>query len=435
LFAAKPGAILEGPGFLASWSPVTIEGAEIGKVAIAVSTTRLTETRSTLSTVSLITLAGGALVIMFGVLVLLYFTRAVAVRDAQLNDHAANLERRVEQRTCELDERNRGMRIVLDNVAQGFISIDPNGEMAAERSAIVDQWFGKQVGTLADLVRSHSPDFAAWLEVSLAMIRDGFMPLEVCLIQMPRELTANGRSFSVAYSPIMSGSELERLLVIISDVTEQLGRERAERDQRELITVFQRIGSDRHACSDFLEEAAGLIAQLKLPAERVVHDRALHTLKGNAGMFGFERFGEVCHVIEGELREAGDAGVTDDQRDRLVDAWDHVVRTVKSLFGDDTRDVVQIDRTELDDTVARIRSGIGTSDLAQILATWADEPVVRRFERLGQQASVLARRLGKGEIDMSERRPLGARVGRDGSRSSQRDRSRCRIRRRASAHA
>jgi hypothetical protein len=103
------------------------------------------------------------------------FTRAVALRDAQLSDYAANLERKADERTRELDERNRGMRLVLDNVAQGFITIASDGVMAAERSAVVDRWFGtpspgitlglsaRARGDLRDLARDRTRAAARWL--------------------------------------------------------------------------------------------------------------------------------------------------------------------------------------------------------------------------------------------------------------------------------
>jgi signal transduction histidine kinase len=402
LFAAQPGVVLDGPGYLTSWAPVTIEGAEVGRVAIAVSTARLTETRSTLDTVSKITLFSGALILAFGIVVILFFTRAVAIRDEQLNDHAANLELRVDERTRELDERNREMRSVLDNVAQGFITIDTHGQMATERSAIVGTWFGATTtGTLSDLVRSGAPEFASWLDANLEMIRDDVMPLEVCIAQMPSSLMHGGRSFSVSYSPIMVGEKLERFLVIVSDVTAQLAHARAEREQRELVTVFQRVGSDRAACEEFLDEAGALVEQLQQPHDRVIHDRALHTLKGNAGMFGFESFAALCHEIESELHDAG-AGedVTAEQSGRVATAWSQVVATLRSLLGNDDSDFVQIDRATLEAALASARAGASARELGGMLATWCDEPVRRRFERFAQQARALAKRLGTETIEV-----------------------------------
>jgi two-component system, chemotaxis family, sensor kinase CheA len=54
-------------------------------------------------------------------------------------DNVIGLEKIVQARTNELDARTRDMRLVLDNVDQGFITIDREGRMSNERSAIRDR--------------------------------------------------------------------------------------------------------------------------------------------------------------------------------------------------------------------------------------------------------------------------------------------------------
>jgi hypothetical protein len=162
VFAAAPGTLVRGDGYVASWAPAVIEGSEVGKVAVVVSTRRLGDAQAVLSRVSHTTLIAGLAGAILGALVILYFTRAVSLRDGQLKDYAHNLERKVEARTRELDDRNRGMRLVLDNVVQGFITIDLDGVMASERSAILDRWFGApgQQATFGGLLATYDPDLA-----------------------------------------------------------------------------------------------------------------------------------------------------------------------------------------------------------------------------------------------------------------------------------
>ena len=78
------------------------------------------------------------------------------------------LEQKVEERTSELTQRGRDMRLVLDNVAQGFLTIDAEGYLAQERSAIVDRWFGPYEGeiTFADYARSIDREFGERFELA-----------------------------------------------------------------------------------------------------------------------------------------------------------------------------------------------------------------------------------------------------------------------------
>src|SRR4029450_8208150 len=75
----------------------------------------------------------------------------------------AQLVRRVEERTSELDERNRSVRRVLDTVTEGLLTVGRDGVLAQERSAMIDRWFGPFAPQTRfwDYVSAIDPDFAA----------------------------------------------------------------------------------------------------------------------------------------------------------------------------------------------------------------------------------------------------------------------------------
>jgi HPt (histidine-containing phosphotransfer) domain-containing protein len=415
LFTAPPGELAAGPGYLVSWAPAVIEGAKVGKVAVAVSTRRLTDGLSLLDNVSWTTVIAGVAGLVLGVIVILFFTRAVSQRDHQLNDYARNLEQKVEARTRELDERNRGMRLVLDNVAQGFITIDLEGTMAAERSAVVDQWFGAAApGTkFGAMVREHDEKYAIWFELGLGGVRDAFLPLEVCLDQMPSRFTIGERTFEVIYSPIGQREKIDRLLLIVSEVTTQLAREREQREQRELVALFQRITDDRPGLEDFLDEANSLVESLAQPSDPVIEKRVVHTLKGNCAIYGLETFGGLCHEIESELADT-DQRISETQRHTLLGGWRDTVHKIARLLGSVRRDVVEVDPGELVRVIEMATHGMPSHDLAAVLTNWVREPIARHLERLGDQAKGLARRLGKGDVAIAINDPDKIRI--DGPR-------------------
>jgi HPt (histidine-containing phosphotransfer) domain-containing protein len=401
VFAAPPATLVRGAGHVASWAPATIEGNQVGKVAIVVSTGRLSDAEAVLSRVSRTTLIAGLAGALLGALVILFFTHQVSVRDRQLNDYAATLEHKVEARTRELDDRNRGMRLVLDNVDQGFLTIDLDGVLTSERSAIVDRWFGapEPGARLAGHIGRHAPEFATWLELGLESVRDGFLPPELCFAQLPRRFTAGASTYDVAYSPIQSGDAVERILVIVSDVTEHITRERAEREQREIVTLFQRITADRAGFDEFLDEANALVASLAAPGDPVVERRTIHTLKGNCGIYGLDSYAALCHELETALAESS-APLDAAQRATLADTWRATNQRLAKLVGM-RRNVVELEFPELARVVDKVRQGMAGHELATVLTSWSHEPVARRFERLGNHAVDLARRLGKGNLDIA----------------------------------
>jgi two-component system, chemotaxis family, sensor kinase CheA len=417
VFASAPGVVTSSAHAISSWAPATIEGSEVGKVAVVVSTRRLEDAESLLSSVSHTTLVAGLVGALFGAIVILFFTRAVAQRDAQLNEYAATLEQKVADRTRELDERNRGMRLVLDNVAQGFITIDLQGAMAAERSAVVDAWFRSPApGTsFAELIRSHDTSFAAWFDLGLDGLRDGFLPVDLCLDQMPKRFTVGDATYDVAYSPIGAADKVEQLLLIVSDVTTLIARERDQREQAELVALFQRVTSDRNGFEEFLAEANGLVESLLEPTDPVVEKRLVHTLKGNCSIYGLGAFTELCHAVETDLAETG-AALSETQRQSIVDGWRSVVAKISKLLGTSHRNVVEVEHAELAKLVDRARQGVSSRDLAAVLASWTHVPIARHLERLGDHAKALGRRLGKGEIAVEIHDPGQLRL--DGGRWS-----------------
>lgn len=390
IFAAKPGTLVARPGYLASWAPAVIEGREVGKIAVVVSTARMTEAQATLDGVSRTTLIAGVIGLVLGTLTVLFFTHAVAVRDR-------HLERKVEARTAELNARNRGMHLVLDNVAQGFVTIDLHGVMAAERSAIVERWFGPSApgATFGALVAPGAPDFAAWFALGLAELRDGVMPAELCLDQLPRRFGSGGRTFDVAYSPIASDS----LLLIVSDVTAEIERERTEREQREIVELFQRITADRAGFDEFVAEATELVDRLRTPADAASEKRTIHTLKGNCSIYGLRGYAALCHDVEVELGAAGP--LAPEPRARLLASWAEVTARLAKLRGERRQHVLEISAPELAGLVERARAGLPGRELADALAALAHEPVATRFERLARTATELGRRLGKPELDIA----------------------------------
>jgi signal transduction histidine kinase len=310
---------------------------------------------------------------------------------------AVRLLRERDAAQSELSERNRAMRLVFDNVAQGFITVALDGVMDRERSAIVETWFGTAAPgtTLPGYLASIAPEYANRLDLGLEQLQDDVLPMELLLAQLPTGFSAGDKTFDVAYTPILQNGRVQRLLVIVNDVTEHLARKRMENEQRELVGLFQRISTDRSGMEEFLEEAAGLVAAVRIEDNPVAQKRLLHTLKGNCAAFGLESYALLAHQVEGELDKQ--EGLTAGQRAKLVAGWKEAMQHVSLLLGGLRRAQIEIERCELEAVAERARAGVPGPDLAPTISQWLNEPVERRLARLTDHACALARRLGKPE--------------------------------------
>ena len=310
------------------------------------------------------------------------------------------LEIKVQERTHELADRNRDMRLVMDNVNQGFLTVSRTGLLAHERSSIVDHWFGpyEREAAFVDYIGKVDSMYAASFAMGYEALIEDFLPRELCLEQMPARLRHDGREFRCSYFAILKGDQLDGLLIVINDVTTELLHARQEAELKEILAMFEALTKDRSGFLSFVDEANDLLKQLRdtdLPTQK----RILHTLKGNAALVGFTIVSNLCHQTEDELvdREAplpAEAFASIEQR------WHILNESLRNFLGDKGRDVVELSAKELEKLEEEIRTGAPTSHLLDHLASWWLEAADLPLTRLGRYASALTSRLGKGELEL-----------------------------------
>jgi two-component system, chemotaxis family, sensor kinase CheA len=313
------------------------------------------------------------------------------------------LEQKVEERTAELALKNRDMRLVLDNVDQGFINLSLQGVMAGERSAIVSKWFGgsERSQPFWDYISHFSRSFAVAFRLAWSQVEDGFMPLEVCLAQMPEQLTQGSRTWSFRYLPFYRDGELEGLLMVVADVTDRLAHEREEAEHGELMQGFKKLMLDRSGFTNFLQDATAMVNQIVSPsatADLSALKRTLHTLKGNAGVMGLTVVAQLCHSLETQLAE--EASMTQRTLAELRSRWTAITMHVATFVGTTGERMIEVPETEYAALISRLSSTDRQSDVLRQLLSWQLEPAQKPLLRLGEQGRALARRLGKGEIEL-----------------------------------
>ncbi len=321
-------------------------------------------------------------------------------RDQELELHRSNLESKVEERTQALAVRNRALRLVMDNVGQAIVTVEADGTPSEECSARYAAWFGPpRAGVRFDeQIREHDGAFADWFELGWEALHDGIMPTEVTLAQMPERLEADGRSLSVEYRPIGTDDEVEKLLVIVSDITAQVERERAEAEQRDFLAMFQRLMVDRDGFMEFFDEATSLVEAVVSGDDIVLMKRALHTLKGNCALFGIHTVSKLCHELEDTIDET--CAVLDGAgRDRLVAGWESITQRLKVL-APDGRELLSVDPEDYDRLRELISEGASYEVILDSLDRWQHDRASVRLERVADQTRALGRRLDKGTIDV-----------------------------------
>jgi signal transduction histidine kinase len=166
-----------------------------------------------------------------------------------------------------LRQANLGTRRLLDRVDQGIAWLDHRGALAAERSAIFDQWLGTPAVTtpfaecLGRLDASAGEAFAlAW-----SAFLGGDTRIERLSAQLPTRVTAGERHYSLQYKTTLEGTQFEGMMVVMTDVTFEFEKALLEAQQRELESdLFQARKLEAVG-----QLAAGVAHELNTPAQFV----------------------------------------------------------------------------------------------------------------------------------------------------------------------
>lgn len=318
-------------------------------------------------------------------------------------DNVIGLEKIVAARTSELDGRNRDMRLVLDNVEQGFLTLDLSGRIGSEYSKVLETWLGvPEAGqTFASYLGKEDENVGATFRMGWDDLIEGFMLAELVIEQFPSRLRVGERDLRIRYSPIEVDGKLARMLVIITDATAEIAAQRLESAQRETVGVFQRIMKDKSGFLDFYEEATSIVQKLASGNVGGTREemRALHTVKGNCGLYGIQSVAELCHHLESQIVDE-DRVMTPEERTSLETAWGHVGANLQGLLGDRVKRAIEVDDAEYERLLSAVLRGAPKTEVATILRGWRYEPAAVRLGRMADQARDLARRLGKDAIEV-----------------------------------
>jgi two-component system chemotaxis sensor kinase CheA len=296
------------------------------------------------------------------------------------------------------DDERRQLAVILDNVAQGFATVALDGSLGRVCSRAFAEWFGPVDDTtrIWSHLASHDGNLEAWIELGFHSLQQGIMPTEVVIGQLPPWLDRDGRRLHVEYQPI--GQPLAGFVIVVSDVTEELERQKLEAAERELITVVENAYRDRTGFLAFMRETQDLLRHAHppvLPLGKL--QREIHTLKGSAAMFGVLSVSQICHELESQIEQeaaAPDAAAWA----TLSQTWRAFHDRVDQLLGLSQRRAVLIDWDEYQSVLASLDDP--ERSWAARIRGWGQDATRAHLEHFAEQARQLAHRLDKAALDV-----------------------------------
>lgn len=311
------------------------------------------------------------------------------------------LESKVEARTAELQERNREMRAVLDNIDQGLVMLDAAGKMGPQRSAAFSRWLGagRGIETFEELLTASDNSAGVNFGLAFQQCQENMLPLDCSLDMLPRKAAIGERTLDIRYLPFTdSNGELQNLLVVLTDATERLAHAAAEASQRETLAIMRGVVRDRSEYERFLADLLQRTSTLHDVAndDEVAFKREAHTIKGNAAVYGLERIAAMCHALEDEVADgtpptAALARYAEPLRELI-----HVAYATARTLGLG-RPQLEVHPDELEAALRALRTG-AVDEATAALTSWYDDPAERHLQRLGDAARAIVAKLGKGDL-------------------------------------
>lgn len=237
---------------------------------------------------------------------------ALRTREKELENLTLNLQELVLEKTADITN-------ILDSIQQGIFTVNPDYSVNevhskyAEHIFQTDQFANKSVSELLQFTDSEKKDFEHWF----AMIQDPKRLkrwgkyLSLCPFhEKTIENRNKKRILQIEYRPILKNNELNQLMFICSDVTEKRKAEDKlievkKQNELEIQRVLGVVNNRQVSLSIFFEEA--LLIAKKLYAVTDLNElkrhadefyRLAHTVKGNAGTFGFEELSRLSSELE-----------------------------------------------------------------------------------------------------------------------------------------
>ena len=184
----------------------------------------------------------------------------------------------------ELEIANADTQRLLNRAAQGFATLDGNGCLRRARSAAFDRWFDTPApgARFADCLGRVDEKAGSAFEHVWTELASHTSATDALLDQLPKLAAASGAHYRLEYKPEIDGVR-EGMMVVISDVTDEVERMRGEQNQRaleqelaqahklesvgrlaagvahEINTPIQYIGDSIHFVRDGVEDLRGLL--------------------------------------------------------------------------------------------------------------------------------------------------------------------------------
>jgi two-component system chemotaxis sensor kinase CheA len=238
-----------------------------------------------------------------------------------IEEHNRTLERKVEERTAALKQKNEDIANMFSNMHQGLFTIAEGGLIHPEYATYLETIFETKAianRNFVDFMFSNSTlssDVIDAASTSVAsIVGEDSMMYEFNSHLLVGELTLEfsdkpNKLIELDWDPIVDEQDVvTKLMVTVRDVTALKALQaEAEGQRQELMMIGEILAVDAEKFSDFIEGSSGFVDRCRTIIEQTEQKdlgklaelfRNIHTVKGNARTYGLKHITDTVHRIE-----------------------------------------------------------------------------------------------------------------------------------------
>lgn len=238
-----------------------------------------------------------------------------------IEEHNRTLEKKVEERTAALKQKNEDIANMFSNMHQGLFTIVEGGQIHPEYAAYLETIFEtKNIANrhFVDFMFGHSNLSADIVDAAstavTSIIGEDAMMYEFNSHLLVKELAIGlpdkpVKQIELDWDPIIDDQDVvTKLMVTVRDVTAlKVLQAEAEGQKQELMIIGEILSVDADKFSDFIEGSSHFVNKCRTIIEETEQKdlnklaelfRNIHTVKGNARTYGLKHITDTVHRIE-----------------------------------------------------------------------------------------------------------------------------------------
>ena len=238
-----------------------------------------------------------------------------------IEEHNRNLEKKVEERTVALKQKNDDIANMLSNMHQGLFTIVEGGLIHPEYAAYLETIFEtSQIANrnFVDLLFSNATLSADVVDSATtavsSIVGEDTMMYEFNSHLLVSELTLQfpdlpNKLIELDWDPIIDADDIVmKLMVTVRDVTALKALEaEAEGQKQELMMIGEVLAVDADKFSEFIDGSSKFVDKCRAIIQETPNKdaktlaelfRNIHTVKGNARTYGLKYITDTVHHIE-----------------------------------------------------------------------------------------------------------------------------------------